>query len=435
MFNKKYFNCESIVFYSLLSQKILTNRLLHITNLSTTIGAIATSLLFSQSVFAQSFSGYCISQENNNNIEKKELVSLSKNASSPKVTTTKGDRQYIISIDKINQKKLILRQVGEKSPIAQMTLAPEGGQIKNLVLGQDNWLWIDRSAVDYVIKINFSQKVASFDSLIRLPQLSAQPCHFLRRLLKKCRYGEYSYSHSLKSIFISGYPIKSWRKQNYLHLEFRAGEKKTVPEILNQATFVADIPEWNGALFRQSSGEALFYDGTKVTDLSSDFIQLENGKNFQDWDIRKTPGGRSFLGKFAGRTNNEPLFLMELKAKPGLKPVYLPEDFNNKWLNIFTFPSDPNSVLWIITRKAIFAEVKHKVKTVVSLPPLFFIKRSKLDSPDSIKQSSNNFFLFTVKKDQTKSSIDYLLQQMPIDDDCETMIDFKQRIILKKSQK
>ncbi len=409
---------------------MLAKNLFSTSNLLTIITAAATGLLFSQSVVAQSFSGYCISQKNNNPEEKKQPRLLLDESSSP-ITVTRNDRIYAISVDNINQRKLLLKRAGEQSVISQTTLSQEGGQINNLILGEDNWLWIDRNAIDYIMKINFAEQSASFDPAIKLPELSAQPCHFFRRLFKKCRQGEYSYSSSLNRVFVSGYPTKSWRKQIYLHWEFVSGDKKSVPESLVEATFIADISEWNGALFQGKSGEALFYDGTKVINLSQDFLRLQNGKKFQNWDIRKTAGGRSFLGKFVGRTNNEPLFLMELKSTPGLKPVYLPKGFNSKWLELVTFPQDPKKILWIFARKAIFAEVKRKVQTIVRLPQFYFIKRLKPGSLSSSQQNNSNSVLFTVGKDKTKSTTDYLLLATSADADCETVIDIEKATILK----
>ena len=413
-----------------LRHKVLANKIFSVFHLSATAGTIATTLFFSQSVLAQSFGGYCISHRNDNNLEQKSKPALSQYKTSSTITANRSDRSYIISVDQTNQRKLILKQEGEPSIISQMTLSQEGGQIKNLTLGEDNWLWIDRNAIDYVMKVNFGEKISSFDSPIKLPELSAQPCHLFRRLFKKCRQGEYSYSSSLNRVFVSGYPTKSWRKQSYIHLEFVAGEKKPVPELLQQATFVADIPEWNGALFQKPSGEALFYDGTKVINLSQDFLRLKDGENFQNWNIRRTQGGRSFLGKFSGRRNNEPLFLMELKTEPGLKPIYLPEDFNHKWLEPVTFPQDPNRVLWIMTRKAIFAEVKRKVRTIVGLPPSFFIRRLQLDTPASVKED-NDSISFSVRKDGTKITTDYFLQAISTNVDCEIAVDLEQPIVLK----
>ena len=433
MFDKKKDNNYETNDYSyLLIYKILAKKLFSMHHLFTMLGAIATTLLFSQSVLAQSFAGYCIVQKNDENLEQETRTILSQYEDSPSITVNKGDLSYVISVDETNKRKLILKQEGESLVIGQMTLSQEGGQIKNLTLGEDNWLWIDRNAIDYVMKINFGEKTSSFDPPLRLPELSAQPCHLIRRLLKKCHHGEYSYSSSLNRVFVSGYPTKSWRKNSYIHLEFIAGEEEPVPELLAQAIFIADVPEWKGALFRDISGEALFYDGTKVINLSQDFLQLKDGENFQNWDIKETAGGRRFLGNFSGRTDEEPLFLLEFKAKPGFKPVYLPEDFNNnKWLELVTVPQDPNRVLWIITRKAIFAEVKRRVQTIVGLPPSFFITRLKPDSLASVKENDSSI-LFTVQKDQTKISQDYFLQTMSANYNCETIVDLEQPIILKQ---
>ena len=282
------------------------------------------------------------------------------------------------------------------------------------------------------MKINFSEQTPRFESLIKLPELSAEPCHLLRRIFKKCHTGEYNYSPSLDSIFVSGYPKKSWGKQNYVNLKFVQGKKLPVPELLEEATFIADVPEWNGALFRQPSGEALLYDGVKVINLSSDFLRLQNGKSFQNWEIRETAGGRKFIGKFSSRSSKDPQFLMELNAKPGFKPIYLPEDFDQGWLEIFTFSQDPELPLWIITRNILFAEINRRVQTLVRLPSSSFVQRRSLKSLDYDKQNGENVIPFVVRQDEAKSVTNYLLREISDDANCETILDFNQPIILNK---
>ena len=431
MFHKNYFNYKSNNLNILFIYKILALKIFSSIKLSTTIGATATMLLFSHSVLAQSFEGYCIAKENKEKLAEKKPAALLQSSPDSKVTVKKGDREYTISLDRNNRRKLLLTQVGEREPIAQMTLIQEGGYITDFNLGEDNWLWINRNAIDYVMKVNFSSDAAYFESPTRLPELSARPCYLLTRLFKKCRPGQYNYSSSLNRVFASGYPIKSWKKRNYLHLEFVSGEEKPVPESLTEAKFIADIPEWNGALFRQPSGEALFYDGNTVINLSKDFFKLDNGDRFKDWNIKKTAGGRSFLGKFRGREKDEPLFLMELNSQPGLTPVYLPKDFNQKWLEPVTFANDPENILWIVTRKAIFAEVKRKAQTIVDLPPSFFIERLKYHTLLAIKENAN--LPFTVKNGKTELTTNYLLQET-IANNCDTLVNFNKPTILKANQ-
>ena len=419
MFYKNNFNYKPNNLNILLFYKIFALKLFSSIKLSTSMGAIATTLLFSHSVMAQSLKEYCIVRENKEELVAKKPLGLLYDTSDLKVTVNKDDRQYIISLDQNNRRKLLLTRVGEREPIAQMTLAQEGGHITNFTVGEDNWLWIDRNAIDYVMKINLLPNNPYFESPTRLPELSAQPCYLFQRLFKKCRPGQYNYSSSLNRVFVGGYPIKSWRKRNYLHLEFVSGEKKPVPESLMEAKFVGDIPEWNGALFRLSSGEALFYDGKTVTNLSEDFLKLNNGDKFKDWNIRKTAGGRSFLGKFKGRKNGDPLFLMELNSQPGFTPVYLPEDFNERWLEPVTLASDRDRILWIVTRKTIFAEVKRQLQAVVNLPQSFFIERLK---NRVLASNKDDTLLFPVKEKETKLTTNYLLKETAATDNCDTII-------------
>lgn len=432
MFDANYSHGKSVqISFSPIHQKI-ANRRLRSRNLSTVLGAIAISLVFCKSLAAESSRKYCISQVNQNNLEQKTNIDLYSDNDYPEILATRNSQEYTIAVDQSNPREIVLRRSNEQSAISQMIFSPDGGTIRNLVLGEDDWLWIDKNTIDYVMKVNFAQEKSDFEPPIQLPKLSVQPCHLLRRLFQKCPHQQYSYSPSLQSIFVSGYPLKSWRKHNHLNLEYVAGEKKPVPELLKRATFIADIPEWNGVLFRQSSGEALFYDGKTVINISADFRQLEGGENFQDWDIKTTAGGRSFIGKFDKRTSRDPLFLMELNTKPGFKPIYLSEDFKHKWLDIFTFPDDTENTLWILTRKAIFAEVKQRIQSVITLPLSFFVERTDKKDLTTVKQN-NNFISFTVKNHQDDRSAYYLLKRNSDNAKCETSIDIEQQTILNKS--
>ena len=396
---------------------------------SSIIGSIAIVLLFSQNVLAQSFAGYCISATNETNLEPKRQATLSSKKQNLSLSVSNGDRSYQISVDPTNKRKVLLRSENQQKPLDKMILSQDGGQIKNLILGEDNWLWIDRYAIDYLMKINFSAQSAYFESPIKLPELSSEPCHLLRRLFEKCQHGQYSYSSSLNRVFVSGYPIKSWRKQKYIHLEFISGNKHPVPESLQEALFMADIPQWNGALFKLPSGEALFYDGVTVTNLSDDFIKLEEGENFQEWNLQQTLGKRTFIGKFSQRSPEDPLLLMELEAEPGFKPIYLPKDLKYQWFKLLMMPDDAQSTLWIISRKMILAEIEQSFKTVIRLPPSTSMD-TFIDGAKSIKQLADGKILFEVYNYTLKSTKGYLLSQVSSEAQCETVLDLEQPFLL-----
>ena len=386
------------------------------------IAAAITSLFFSQSVLAQ----YCIFKEPEKSSS--APVEVSWNEDLPKVNVIKNGREYTITIDEINQNQLLLFESGETEPIAQMTLE-SGGLINEIALGQDDWLWINRNAINYIMKVDFSAETAYFDTPIKLPELTTSPCHIARRLLQECKLGEYNYSPSLNRVFVSGYSKKPWSKHNYVHSEYIQGEEQPIPEPLEQAVFIADIPEWNGALFRQPSGKAIFYDGVKILDISQDFLKLEEGQNFQDWDIRKTQGGRTFIGKFIKRSPEDPLFLLELTAQPGFSPIYLPEDFKYKWLEVATLPDDPKSNLWILTGKSIFTQTDGEIQTVASVASSSFIMRPQWEN-DGQRQINPEAISLTIKNSTTESTTDYLFRLAWDRENCEIAIDFDQPIIL-----
>ena len=120
MFSENYFNCKLAISNPLL-QKLSVRKPFSLTHLSTALGSILISLLFSQSVVAQSFSGYCIAQQNKDDLKQKIRRESWKNNPDLNVTITMNEVEYHISVDKNTQRKLLLKKAGEKLAIDQMT--------------------------------------------------------------------------------------------------------------------------------------------------------------------------------------------------------------------------------------------------------------------------------------------------------------------------
>ena len=392
---------------------------------------LVTTLAITQSVLAESLEGYCISKVEPK-AGKKSQAALLEEEPPPSVTVSRNDETFTIVVADTNPRELLLKREGETEAIDQIMLPPDEGKIVNLILGKDNWLWIDRNGPDYMMEVSFTGGAANFNSPKQLPELYSQPCHAIKRFFNRCegKINSY-YSATLSRAFVSGYRRKSWGKKNYIHMEVISGEEQPVPELLAKTNFVADIPQWNGVLFQNPSGEALFYDGFTVTDLSEDFLNLEGGENFQDWDIQPTLGTRTFIGKSFNRYEDDPLFLMELKAEPGFKPIYLPQQLNKRqWFKLLMMPDDSQSTVWIITRKKILAAIGQGIKTVIALPPSSKPMDIFIDGAKSIEQFADGQILFEVYNYTLKSSQSYLLRQASPTVNCEMRLDSDRSISL-----
>ncbi|MGL4881887.1 MAG: hypothetical protein ACRC8K_12600 [Waterburya sp.] len=387
-------------------------------NLRRSLITILITLATTQSAFAETFSQYCISQKRETSIQKKSPESSLTEDLPPPVTLSQNNQTFTIAVDPINNLKLLLQPENKQQTTEEITLpVDEGGSIVNLVLGKDNWLWVDRTVIDYLIEVKVKGETAYFNPPKELPELHTEPCSVIKKILRKCEIPRNSYySTTLSRAFASGYPHQGWGRKKYRHFEFISGEEKPVPEALAKADFVADVPQWHGALFREPSGEALLYDGTTVTNVSDDFLELEQGETFQDWEVETTLSGRTFLGKFFGRFPDEPLFLLEPQKKPYLKPIYLPSQLEKGWLKVFTMPSDPQSNLWIITGNRILTEVNQKIQIVANIPA-----SSIIHNYDSVEQLADGTISLIIKNEISNSASNYFLRKFSSPEECEIM--------------
>jgi hypothetical protein len=375
------------------------------------------TLAIAQSAVAETFSQYCISSTKQTITKPKPQETLLEAALPQPVTKAQQNRTFNIAVDEFNNLTLLLKFADNSEPVGEITLPEEGGIITDLILGKDNWLWVDRTVADYLIEVKFQGKTSYFNPPKELPELHTEPCSVIKRVLNKCQVERNSYySTVLNRAFVSGYPHQGWGRKKYRHLEFISGEEKSVPKALAKADFVADVPQWHGALFREPSGEALLYDGKAVTNVSDDFLRLEEGDKFKDWEVQTTLNGRIFLGKFFGRFPDDPLFLLEPQQQPHLKPIYLPSELEYGWLRLFTVPSDRESNLWIITDNKILTEVNQKIQIVAYIP-----ESSSISHPNSVEQLADGTISLIIKNETSNSSSNYFLRKFSSPEECEIM--------------
>lgn len=386
-------------------------------NVRRSLLTILITLATTQSAVAEAFGQYCISSKKQITGKPEPQETLLEAALPQSVTQIQQNQTFTIAVDEFNNLALLLKFANNSKPVSEITLLGEGGIIVDLILGKDNWLWVDRTVTDYLIEVKFQGKTSYFDSPKELPELHTEPCSIIKRVLNKCQVERNSYySTTLNRAFVSGYPHQGWGRKKYQHLEFISGKEKPVPEALAKADFVADIPQWHGALFREPSGEALLYDGNTVANVSDSFLNLQKGDKFQDWEVKTTLSGRIFLGKFFGRFPNTPLFLLEPKKKPNFKPIYLPSELERGWLNVFTMPSDSQSNLWIITDNKILTEVNQKIQIVTYLP-----NSSSIPHPNSVEQLADGTISLIIKNQTSNSSKNYFLRKFSSPEECEIM--------------
>jgi len=263
------------------------------------------------------------------------------------------------------------------------------------------------------------------DSVENLPELYEKPCNkFYRFVWGECeRKTFFSYSPTLNKVFIQGHRRTDWGG-DFAHLEISPSGTKSVPESLVNSDFSEDISTLGGVLFRGDlEGEALFYNGNKVTNFSDSFSKSKKNTPSMRWRYRETSEGRMFLTvDFVDA--KETLLKIELLPELRFKFISVPEELENaSWLQLYTLHKD--SQLWGLSRNAVVAEIGNTLKSVAIIPPSFFINRSKYTG-----QLVNGSIQFQIQHRETNSTTNYLLKQAFPTANCEIMLDLSKPVLL-----
>ena len=270
-----------------------------------------------------------------------------------------------------------------------------------------------------------TQQLPSFiDSVENLPELYKKPCtKFYRFFWGSCdRKTFFSYSPTLNRIFIQGYRQTDWGR-DFAHLEISESETKSVPDTLIHSGFVEDVPALNGVLFQgRSKGEALFYDGDKVINLSNYFPQSKKGKQDLRWFYRETSQGRVFLAVDFVRTQGNP-FIMELKPGLWFRFISVPKEFKNALIDLFTLQND--SRLWAVIGRSILIEAEDGLKNIIKVSD-----SEKISGPFNLQRLADGSVYFQVENTNTKSSKSYFLRQASAKANCEIKLDENNPVLL-----
>lgn len=261
------------------------------------------------------------------------------------------------------------------------------------------------------------------DSVENLPELYKKPCNKFSRYFWGCdRKTFFSYSPTLDRVFIQGYRQTDWGG-DFAHLEISESEIESVPESLIHSGFVEDVPALDGVLFQdRSKGEALFYDGDKVTNLSDYFPEPQRGKQSLRWYFLQTSQERMFLAVDFIRTKNNP-FLMELKPGLELKFIPVPKELKNIQINLFTLQKD--SRLWAVIGRSILIETEDGLKNIIKVSD-----SENISGPFNLQQLADGSVSFQVENTSTKSSKRYFLIQTSAKANCEIMLDANKPVLL-----
>jgi hypothetical protein len=335
---------------------------------------LVSTILITSHTFAEPLGAYCISQIGQKPPPPKSVERTNEPA---QVTFTVQGKSFRVVAPPLSRHGLIL--VDENNNLLGRIRAHQehdGGDIESLALGKNGWLWINGDHTDYVAHIEFSQTPPTVSKPKQLPELYSKPCSYLGRWWANCSNAGGEYSRTLDRVFVTGYPVSLFgmplwpRKVSYEVVE---GQVRRLPKQLQGARLQGDLthgipihkdfPNLNGVLFRDVSGDALFYDGVTVTSLLEPFRDhSKDGTLPISWVVRSMPfSKRVFMQIKLDRRR----VIVEVTAGPKLMPIAVPDEINNELLWLFDFPQDLR--VFGISRNTILAEVDGALRTVLTI--------------------------------------------------------------------
>ena len=381
-------------------------------------GQVVLSLLLAflsaTSALAEASDSYCLLQGK----RKQEIHSdlHVKKEPPPQVTFSVGGESFRVEAD---GSRLLLKREKEEKPLQQIS-APqyEYGKINALALVSNSWLWIDGDETDYTALIRKEKSSLTLATPIPLPEIYTKPCSFWGQWWTECIREQGLYSATLKRAFITGHRANLFGSAKLVSFEVSAGEAKLLPEKIQKATFVTDLPTLKGALFEGTSSEGFFYDGTVVTQLLPAFLDDAEGKGLRRWHVENSGKERIFLSSIG---NSKHPFFKEIKAGAQLTTMDVPEEVANEWSRVFTMPD--NKKLWMVTRHGVLEEVGSALRKVIVVPKDSFIK-----GPFGLEQTPDGAITFSVQNESTGVLTPYAL--VPVSSQCKTALHSKKPILL-----
>ncbi len=235
---------------------------------------------------------------------------------------------------------------------------------------------------------------------------------------------EGKYSPTLGRAFVSGHRPTFWGRASLVSYEMMADEMEILPEQLQGAGFMAELPRLSGALFKGTSGEALFYDGVTVVDLFSNYPTPFAKNSWEKWGVSSTQNPeRTFLRQII--SFSETPVVAELKDRPQLIPISVPKELAKTWLSLFTLSDDPR--LWGVTRHSLLAEVEGDLRTVVTVLEPYVIE----EFPGT-PRISGSAIPFVLRNKDTDAATDYFLRHASPSAQCKITLNPDEPISLDK---
>lgn len=396
------------------------------------------AVLFSFPAFSQPLNTYCLSQVG----PRPSSNPVPLMSQPPRLTVSAGGKTfYVVAsgadiLELLDENNVILAKVVAK-PLKFREWLRHPGDIKDLVLGKNGWIWVDSDITDYMVRLDLTTMPPTLGELIPMPALTRNRCHLLAWVFGCGPTGGYGYySPTLDRYFITGYHqtlLGLLGLSSPVSYEVEAGQIKLLSakidltyrkciydysNISSACQNFLEVPLLHGVLFKGISDEALLYDGITTTTLlhPADYGAMPN------WSATINPiTKRTFLQMTSSQDKS---LLVEIKPGPVLSPpIFIPNDLAYKWFSIFEFPQDRH--FWGVNSRAVVVEVEGTLRTVINVTGRFYIKNSAY-----VERESDGAIEFTVKKYNNNSEVSYIIKRSLPSGKCSSMLSYNEPIAL-----
>lgn len=397
-----------------------------------------TTVLFSFPTFSQPPNAYCLSQVG----QRPPPNPAPPRSQPPQLTVSAGGKTFHVVASGADTLELL---DGNNVSLAKVIAKPakfrewlrHPGDIKNLVLGKNGWLWVDSDRTDYMARLDLTTMPPTLGELISMPALTRNRCHLLAWVFGCGPTGGYGYySPTLDRYFITGYHqtlLGLLGLSSPVSYEVEVGQVKPLSakidltyhkciydfsNISSACQNFLEIPLLHGILFKGISDEALLYDGVTTTTL----LHPAKYGATTNWSATINPiTKRAFLQMTSFQDKS---FLVELKPGPALSsPIFIPDDLAYKWFSVFEFPRDRH--IWGVNSRTVVTEVEGTLRTVINVTGQFYIKNSAY-----VERASGGAIEFTVKKYNNNSEVTYIIKRVVSSEKCSSMLAYNEPIVL-----
>lgn len=382
-------------------------------------------------ILANPIEGYCLTQAR----QRPERIHILGDESPKIVNFISGGKPYRFEETGGNIGQSITLFDEHNNALEKVKLSPNSPRqsrdncdVIDMALSKNGWLWIDGTCYDEVAHVDLSVSPPVISTAMDVTTLTHTEC---LPLAWNCEVMSGYYSRALERVFVSSIARSFFGLFPPASFEIVEGKSKPLPVELsnvqreteisgNQRLFFDDLPMLNGVLFKGANGEALFYDGVKVTSLLDSHIY---GEHF-GWSVHIAPiSKRVFLSIYSHSYGTS--FLVELNPNLTLRPILLPDKFAKDVLSPFEF-FQKNDVFWVsINHNSLNIEIGGELRSIIKTTESLNLWNSAY-----IGTAPDDAIVFNVLNTITKNDKDYFIVRASPSVQCMAGLDPDKPVVL-----